>query len=453
MNNTHFPPATLLSLLPPQGYIYFVGILGVSMSGLAHLAKSRGYIVSGCDRNTASPAADALHADGIRIEKENEANPQGAALVVYSLAISPTSPAIVYARTHGIPLVSRADFLAAITRGFRHRIAIAGMHGKSTTTGMLAAILQEAERYPTVLSGAPLAPHSPTYLIGDGDTCLVEACEYRNSFLSLRPTLGIVTNIELDHPDFFPNMTAVEDSFSRFLWQCDNAVIGGDCPALDALAEPNLLRFGTSPSCALCGTPVKEGMVVAYHGTTLGTIPLSVPGAYNRENALAATAAALTLNIPFSTIRKALAAFRGVGRRMEYAGEISTADGGQAAVFSDYAHHPTELVACISAARERGGRILAVFQPHTYTRTRALWREFISALSLPDAVVLVDIYAAREAAIDGTSSMKLAKAAGVHYAPSLADAAARLRAAARGGDTILVLGAGDIDRILPCLLQ
>ncbi len=452
MENTHISPSAILHKLRPHATIYFIGIGGISMSGLAYLAHARGYAIRGCDRDLASPRISRLRLDGIAVEAEADASTHGADLVVYSLAVAPTSPAILSAQAHGQMLVSRADFLAAVTDGYKTRIAVAGVHGKSTVVGMLSAILIAAGTDPTVLSGAPLTAGADPFRIGAGEVCLVEACEYRDSFLALRPTLGVVTNIELDHPDFFPSMTAVEASFSRFLWQCDSAVVGGDCPALHALADENAVRFGFGAHCALRASDNPHAMTLFYHDEPIGALSLSVTGSYNRANALAATAAALKLGIPLSVIAPALKKFRGVGRRMEYCGTLSTIDDGLASVYLDYAHHPTELTAVITAARERGGRVLAVFQPHTYTRTRALWDDFIAALRLANFTVLTDIYAAREAAPGGTTSSILAREAGVLYADSFACAAQHLRTAARDTDTILILGAGDIDLLLPHLL-
>ncbi len=452
MNNTFTQSDKLLSRLKSGDLIYFAGIGGVSMSGLAMLARTRGYRVAGCDRNLTSEAVERLRLDHVPIDEEETANPVGASLVVYTLAIRETSPAISYARAHNIPIVSRADFLGAMTYTFPCRIAVAGMHGKSTTVGMLNAILMHAGADPTVLSGAPLTPGGDCYRIGGSRICLAEACEYRNSFLALRPTHGVVTNIELDHPDFFATIGDVEESFSHFLWNCDTAVVGGDCPALHALADPAVTRFGFGNNCSLRGERKGQDLTIYENNIRLGSLSLSVCGDYNCENALAATATARALGIPFNSIAEALSAFRGVGRRMENVGTIPTSDGGTATVLLDYAHHPTELTACIKATKE-SGRVRAVFQPHTYTRTRALWNDFISALRLADDMILTDIYAAREAALDGTSSSRLAASAGVKYAPSLEIAASYLLTSAQNGDIILILGAGDIDRLVSHLIK
>ncbi len=432
--------------------LYFVGIGGVSMSGLAHIAASRGYTVSGCDRDTGSDAVKRLRLDNIPVDAESDADPRHATLVIYTAAVRATTPALQIAVTHNIPCVSRADFLAAMMAPYPTRIAISGMHGKSTTVGMLTRILVSAELDPTVSAGAPLFPGGDTWCIGKGDIFLCEACEYRDSFLSLSPTLSVITNIELDHPDYFSDMSAVERSFATFISQSDNTIVGGDCEALHALAPQSCIRFGLGENCHIRGKEEPHGVKIWHQGSYLGFIPLLVHGTYNCKNALAAVAVALSLGIDFATIKKALSEFTGVGRRMEYVGNMPVG-GGTCPIFLDYAHHPTELISVISSAKRVGKRILAVFQPHTFTRTQALWGDFAAALRLPDYTVLVDIYAARENAIDGITSSCLAAAAGVDYAQDLTTAARCLSFHAHPNDTILILGAGDIDRIAPFLVN
>ncbi len=434
-----------------RGVLYFCGIGGVSMSSLAQLALARGCVVAGCDRDCSSPAVKKLAVAGVVVTGEEAADPQGASLVICSAAIRPTSPAVVKAEQRGIPVIGRAEFLAAVMHSYPHRITVSGMHGKSSTVGMLSCILIHAGLDPTVLSGAPLSQGGEAYRIGSGNVCLAEACEYRDSFLSLSPTLALVTNIELDHPDYFPDLAAVKHSFSHFMCQSEAVIAGGDCPPLREIAPSNATLFGFGDHCHVRGVPQSTGMEVYCNGKLCGNLSLSVPGVYNLQNALAATAAALRLGVPFPTIAGALAQFDGVGRRMEPVGILPT-QGGGARVFLDYAHHPTELTAAITAAGAGGNRVLIAFQPHTYTRTHTLWHEFVSALQLADYTVLTDIYAAREAPLDGTSSSKLAEDAGVVYAPDFPAAAALLRTAAQDGDTILILGAGDIDRLAPLLI-
>lgn len=447
MENTNRPFEETAALARRARKLYFVGICGVSMAGLAAMAKARGWQVAGCDRDYTGATAHTLFRLGIRVSPEGDPHPEGAEAIVYTTAIREDSPAVRYAREGGLPLLSRADFLAVLMSDARVRIAVAGMHGKSTTVGMLAAILAEAGLDPTVSCGAPLTPGGSAYRIGAGSVFLAEACEYRDAFLALSPTLAVVTNIDLDHPDWFRDLGAVKSSFLAFFARAERSVIGADCAALRDIAPVAAVGFGYGASADYRGADTPEGLSVFRGTQSLGTIPLAVPGRYNRENALAATAAAAELGIPFPAIRDALAAFRGVGRRMETVGRMQGA-----IVALDYAHHPTEIAATLSAAAERaaagGGRVLCLFQPHTYTRTAALWEDFAAALGLADKTLLLDIYAAREEPLPGITSAALAAVCGADYAPDFGAAVEWTVSHARAGDLLLIMGAGDIDRLV-----
>lgn len=448
MNNTERGGKTTRALLAGMKSLYFVGICGISMSGLAHMAREAGWRVRGCDRANGSREAHLLFHEGIAVEPEKSATLGDAEAVIYTAAVSETSPAVAEALTRGIPLISRADFLAALMEPYESRIVVAGMHGKSTTVGMLSAILTEAGRNPTVSCGAPLAPGEPAYRPGGKQVFLAEGCEYRDSFLSLSPTLAVVTNIDLDHPDYFPDLGAVKSSFLRFLAASDEHVLGGDCRALLDIAPCGAVLFGFAPYADIRGQMTERGFEVWEKENFLGTLFLSLPGAYNRQNALASVAACLRLGIPFSVIQKALCGFRGVGRRMESCGTFLGAQ-----VYLDYAHHPTEMTAAIRGIQEDGGRVLCIFQPHTYTRTQALWNDFIAALKLPERACLLDIYPAREPPLPGITSRRLSEEAGISYAPDFGAAVEWAKENARPGDTLLLMGAGDIDglvRLLDC---
>jgi UDP-N-acetylmuramate--alanine ligase len=448
LDNTARGGQATAALLAQTGSVYFAGICGVSMAGLAHMAHALGKRVRGCDRNAGGEDAAALRAAGIEVETDAEICLGDCGLVVYTAALDFDHPAICAAKDTGIPLCSRADFLAALMLPYNTRIAVAGMHGKSTTVGMLTEILLSAGLDPTVAGGAPLTPGGAAWRIGHGELFLTEACEYRDSFLSLSPTLSVVTNIELDHPDYFPNLDAVKHSFATFLSKSGQLVLGGDCPALCEIAPRDACLFGFGEHCRIRGSRGSSRMRVMEGDRICCELTLRVPGEYNRSNALAAIAAARALGIPFSVISDALGRFRGVGRRMEYAGEVRGAR-----IYLDYAHHPTEIAAALRGAKESGGRVLCVFQPHTYTRTKALWGAFIDALHLADHTILTDIYAAREQPIPGVTSQELARQAGVEYAANLKEAAQRLRRLANSGDIILIMGAGDVNTILPCLTE
>ena len=427
--------------------IFFVGIGGISMEGLAHMTLALGKEVTGCDRALSGAAEAALAEAGARL-CEDGGDPGGCDLAVYSAAIPDTHPTVVRARALGIPLMSRADLLAALMQRYPVRVAVAGMHGKSTTVGMLAAILERAGLSPTVSCGAPLTPGGKAWQIGTGDIFLAEACEYRDSFLSLSPTLSVVTNMEWDHPDYFPDMDAVRRSFSRFLQNSPRAVVGGDCRALAELSPPDALRFGFGEGATLRGTQAGGRLRFWEGGALMGEVRLRVPGDYNAQNALAATLAARRLGVDYATVLDALADFRGVGRRMELVGEVG---GGE--VYLDYAHHPTEITAAIRGARASAERVLCLYQPHTYTRTKELWQEFITALRTADKTVLVDIYPAREAPLAGVTSQALAEEGGLGYASSLAAAVGALLPQMRPGTVLLVMGAGDVERAVPLLLK
>lgn len=446
MENTNRPFEETLALVSHVRKLYFIGICGVSMAGLAAMAKSRGWQVAGCDRDYAGAAAHALFRLGIAVTPEDDPHPDGAEAFIYTTAMRDDSPAVRYAGEHHLPLLSRADFLAVLMSRAHTRIAVAGMHGKSTTVGMLAAILAAAGMDPTVSGGAPLTPGGNAYRLGGATVFLAEACEYRDAFLALSPTLAVVTNIDLDHPDWFPDLGAVKSSFLSFFSRAEKSVVGADCAALRDIAPVGAADFGYRASAVYRGADTREGLLVLRGEQPLGVIPLTVTGRYNRENALAATAAAMELGIPFSVARGALAAFRGIGRRMETVGRLRGAT-----VALDYAHHPTEIAASLTAAAEHmdgsGGRVLCLFQPHTYTRTAALWEDFATALALADETLLLDIYPAREEPLPGITSAALADACGADYAHDFADAAAWATDHVRQGDLLLLMGAGDIDRL------
>lgn len=449
MENTHIDPALRRALAGSAKRLYFIGICGISMSGLAVMAKRRGWEVAGCDRAPSCAAAHALFRLGISVEAEETPHPEDADLFVYTTAVREDSPAVCYARERGLPLFSRADFLATLMEESPTRVAVAGMHGKSTTVGMLSAILTAGGLDPTVSCGAALTPGGSAWRIGSHDVFLAEACEYRDAFLALSPTLAVITNIDLDHPDWFPDLGAVKSSFLAFLAKSEKAVIGADCTALRDMTPARAVTFGYHASALYRGEDTPDGLTVSRSDEPLGTIPLALPGRYNRENALAAVAAATELGLPFDIVRDALATFRGIGRRMETIGHLRGA-----AVVLDYAHHPTEMAASLSAAAEKrqgGGRVLCIFQPHTYTRTAALWEDFTTALGLADRTLLLDIYAAREEPLPGITGKRLAAAAGADYAPDFAGAARWAIENVRPGDLLLIMGAGDIDR-LPGLL-
>jgi UDP-N-acetylmuramate--alanine ligase len=489
--NTHLGPTRIGSYLDSASRrsVFFIGIGGIMMSSLALLTARAGYSVSGSDR-TESDLTRTLEAAGITVYYAHGASnlPTNCALAVYTVAISEDNPELAEVQRRGIPCVSRADYLGYLMTGYTHRVGVAGMHGKSTCTSMCAQIFLDAHADPTVLSGAVYTPMGGAYRIGGQENFIFEACEYMDSFLDFRPTVAILLGEEWEHVDYFKSMEQIRTSFAAYasLTGPDGiTVVNADDPDAMESARRALASGGTGSLCTFStgnhpdadftarairterGLPVFE--LVAY-GKSLGEVKLAVPGRHQVCNALAAAAAAHACGIAPHAILKGLASFCGASRRMEYKGDINGSR-----VYDDYGHHPTEIRATLGGARElcdadgERGRLLCVFQPHTYSRTAELYPEFLTAFDAADRVLLIDIYSARETDDCGVSSAKLAHdlctaaegkatagkaaAAKAAYCPTPADAAACLRAEAQEGDLIVIMGAGDVTRVTAALLD
>lgn len=364
--------------------IHFVGISGVSMQALAAFARSRGHIVTGSDR-------DLLGHDAGNVEHCD--------LVVYTCAVPSDNPELVRARELGIPTIERANYLGELSRAYDKTIAVAGCHGKSTTTAMLGAAL--GNRRPTVHVGVADGSH-----VGGERLFVTEACEYKANFLSLTPDIGVVLNIGYDHPDYYRTKTQLVDAYRKFCALSRRVVVNGDDPECRALVcEP--ITFGLSRDCDYRAVEIESEN--GYRRFTLtgrrqARIKLSVPGEHNVYNALAAVAAADTYGIRLAETLAGLTAFTGIPRRFERRGIAF-----DKTVFTDYAHHPDEIVATIKTAKEIYPSITVVFQPHTYSRTQSLMNEFAEALALADTVILAPIYSARETPIDGITSHALCR--------------------------------------------
>ena len=436
--------------------IHFVGIGGVSMYSLARLANNLGATVSGSDRDS-SPRTDILSSLGIEISIGHRAeNIDGARLVVYSHAIDEDNPELSYARGHNIPTVSRAEYLGAMMLEYKGRIGISGSHGKSTTTAMLDAIFANAGATPTTLSGADLPMGDPLRL-GSSDLLIFEACEYRDSFLRFTPTVAIGLNLELDHTDYFSDIEALRSSFLRAFNRAEDLVIlSGDDPNFKKIIpkiSTKVITFGRS-----MGNTYRYDVTGFCEGNfafdlykfenKIGSFALHLPGAFNVHNATAAIATAIELGIDIDMIYEAVSAFRGIPRRLELIGKVFGRD-----VYYDYAHHPTEIGASITALRGLNcGEITVVFKPHTYSRTKSLWNEMCSSLALADYVILTDIYAAREEPISGITSENLARDIG-EMAAYVQDneAAEYILENTRGA--IVLMGAGDLTEIKNQLIR
>lgn len=481
--NTHEGPARIKACLADCAYrhlsVFFIGVGGVMMSSLALLTAQEGYTVYGSDR-TQTPLTDALTEAGLLLRYGHAPQnlPEDCGLVVYTVAISEDNPEYVEAQRRGLPLVSRADYLGALMTDFEKRIGIAGMHGKSTCTSMCAQILLETETDPTILSGATYPPMGGAYRLGVAkELFLFEACEYMDSFLDFNPTVAVLLGAEWEHVDYFKDMEQIIDSFARFASLTgregvtvvnadDHAILTSARRALEQGGTGRLVTFSPKgdPAADLyplrprleAGLPCFELMA---HGRCLGTIAMSVPGHHQIANALAAAAAMEACGIPEAAILSGLSHYQGAGRRMELKGHFKGA-----AVYDDYGHHPTEVKATLQGAKalcqatSREGRLFCVFQPHTYSRTGALYPDFLSAFDAADRLLLLDIYAAREEPLPGVSSEGLARDINQNapskalYCPSPTAAAETLHALVKAGDMVVIMGAGDVTRVTRALL-
>ncbi len=438
--------------------VYFAGIGGVSMSSLALILKSESKKVSGYDFKK-SPVTVMLEEKGIPVDYSYEnVCLDGVDTVVFTAAIKNDDKILVMAREHNIRIITRAELLGAITSKYLHSVGISGTHGKSTTTGMLAEIMLKADNDSTILGGAVIPSLGSTYRIGKGENVVFEACEYKNSFLSMYPTIKVLLNVELDHVDFFGNLDNVIASFRQYV---DTPGLNGENIAIINLDCANAVESAKSTSAEVKYFSIKEEADIYAKNIDLTTgygsfdvysyskklfdVTLSVPGIHNVSNALAATGAALCCGVDISAIKAGLESFGGVKRRFEKVGTHPTG----AVIIDDYAHHPDEITATLKSAKAVAkGNVICVFQPHTYSRTKALLNDFASSLSLADKVVLAPIYAAREADTLGVSSDNVAKLIdGAVSLSSFEEIREHLLKTSTDGDLILTMGAGDINTL------
>jgi UDP-N-acetylmuramate--alanine ligase len=443
--------------------VHFVGIAGAGMSALAELFARRGVTVTGCDNAPAAAAAD-LAALGIEVMTGHDpAHVAGARAVVFTSAMPRDHAELAAARVAGIPVVRRAEALGAAVSG-GDVIGIAGTHGKTTTTVMTTEALRGAGVEATGIAGGRVASWGGNLSFGSDAHFVVEADEYDRSFLALRPDIAVVTNVEADHLDIYRDIDDIRGAFSTFVSGARFVVICTDDPGAATLPMPNtaeVIQYGIeSPDARLVATNlVREGtgshFTVVYDGETLGEVRLAVPGLHNVRNALAAIGVGIALDRKVPALAPGLAAFTGVERRFQRIGEARGVS-----VVDDYAHHPTEIAATLDAARSAfpGRRVVVAFQPHLYTRTRDFATEFGRALAGADAVFLAELYPAREKPIPGVDAGLVAEAltrAGgtLAWRGERSDAADALAHAVREGDVVLTVGAGDITRTGPELLE
>ena len=448
------------SFIAPGRRAHLPGIGGVSMAPLAEVLHGAGMVITGSDMRE-SAAVEHLRSLGIPVHIGHRAENLGQAeLVIRTAAVHDDNPEIAAAHAAGVPVFERAQAWGAIMRGYKHALCISGTHGKTTTTSMCTHIIMAAGLDPTVMIGGTLPLLGAGHRVGKGDTIILESCEYCNSFLSFFPTVAVILNIEADHLDFFKDLEDVEKSFRAF---ADLVPEGGriianrdDENTMRTLAgeERPVTTFGLAEgdihAADLTWNKGLPTFDVVCRDQVYAHVSLSVPGLHNVKNALAAAASAMALGVPGEAVERGLAQFRGAGRRFEHKG---TYHGAQ--VYDDYAHHPGELKALLDTARTLGyARVICAFQPHTYSRTAALFDDFADVLKKPDVTLLAEIFAARETNDIGISSKDLAdQIPGARYCATLPEVTDALRALARPGDLILTVGAGDIYTAGEALVQ
>ena len=438
----------LKKYLIPGKHVHLVGIGGVSMRPLGLVLKGMGMLVTGSDMNS-SVSTDELIAKGIHVSiGHSEQNVVGADCVIRTAAAHNDNPEIAAARSMGIPMFERAQAWGVIMQAYENAVCISGTHGKTTTTSMVTHILMEAQKDPTVMIGGYLPLLRAGHRVGKGDTIVLESCEYCDSFLNFFPTLAVILNIEADHLDYFKDLADVQKSFRGFAQLATGKVLanGDDPHVVQALAGMEYVTFGLGESNFIHARNVSDDwrhFDVQCGDTVYCRLDLQVIGKHNALNALAAAGTAWLLGIDPQAVSRGLATFSGAERRMQFKGKFRGAD-----IFDDYAHHPDELAATLEAIRSQNyKRVVIAFQPHTYTRTKALFNDFVRELSKADHVVLAEIYAARERNTVGISSRDLVEQIdGAVYCETLPDVTRYLTQIAREGDVILTVGAGDIYR-------
>lgn len=459
--NTHFGAVNIDKMISECKSIYFIGIGGINMSSLAHISHLRGYRVGGSDRERTA-LTERLRASGIEVFYSHDAkNMEDYDAVVYTVAISPDNPEYMRALERGIPCISRADYLGYLMLGYKNRIGVSGMHGKSTCTSMCATVFMEGEADPTVLSGAELDAMDGAYRIGNSENFIFEACEYMDSFLDFNPSTAIILNIEMDHVDYFKSMEQICESYSKFISitgengtviaNADNEYI----PKALAGYKGRIITFGVlskSADYTAINTRYPDGFAefdVMHGGEFLVHVKLSVTGEHNVYNALAACVAGHISGLDPERIAQGLNKFCGAKRRMEYKGRVNGA-----LVFDDYGHHPTEVASTLEGVAKRGAeRIFCVFQPHTYTRTYTLMDDFAAAFDAVDRVFVADIYPARETDNLGISGKTLAIRIGekAEYISGFENIANEVNSLLYPDDILVVMGAGDIYKIFDYL--
>ncbi|HCC08084.1 MAG TPA: UDP-N-acetylmuramate--L-alanine ligase [Clostridiales bacterium] len=447
--------------------VHFIGIGGISMSGLAHVLLNQGYAVTGSDMKQ-SGITDELVKAGVKVYiGHSEDNIESETdLVVYTAAVKETNPEFINAKVKNINMIDRATLLGYLMKEYKYSLAISGTHGKTTTTSMVSHILLEAQCDPTISVGGILKSINGNIRVGNSDYFVTEACEYCDSFLKFFPYIAVILNVEKDHVDYFKNMDAIYESFRRFanLVPKEGAlIINKDIPSIDKIiseVNTNVITYGykiTADYNAEGITYDELGLPsfdVIYKNELIGNINLSVRGDHNVSNALAAIATARFLEIEFKDIKRGLQSFVGTDRRFEIKGKV---DG--ITIIDDYAHHPTEITATLEAIKKfPHNKLWCIFQSHTYTRTKEFLEEFALSLSKADNIIIADIYAAREQNTVGVYPDDIVTR--IHkynenaiHIPNFDDIKNYVLSRASAGDVILTMGAGNIDEVGDMILK
>ncbi|MBP3622461.1 MAG: UDP-N-acetylmuramate--L-alanine ligase [Oscillospiraceae bacterium] len=444
------------NFLSPGRRGHLIGIGGVSMSSLADVLWGMGIAISGSDMNRNKNVVG-LTEKGIPVSLGHKAEniTREIEFVVRTAAVHDDNPEIIRAHALGIPVFERTQAWGAISKDYSNALCISGTHGKTTTTSMCTHIMMAADKDPTVMIGGTLPLLNAGHRVGHGNTIIMEACEYYNSFLSLHPTVAVILNVEADHLDFFKDLRDVQHSFREFALRTpeDGYVVANldDASTMATIRDipRKIMTFGLSREADVYAENIEflganSHFDIMFKGKHFTDVTLHVPGLHNVKNALAATAAAICLGVRPNAVKYGLAGFNGAGRRFEFKGKYNGAD-----VYDDYAHHPGELKALLDTVEGLNyKRCILVFQPHTYTRTAALFEDFVTQLKRPDVLLLAEIFAAREKNTIGISSAALAeRVEGAEFYPTFPELEEELKRKAQPGDIILTVGAGDVYKI------
>ena len=440
--------------------VHFIGIGGISMSALAQMLLARGIFVQGSDESE-NREVKKLKKKGVVVLKGHKiANLKNADVVVYSSAIKDDNPELKYATAKKLMIIKRAELLSLIAEDYKTIISVAGSHGKTTTTGMIIEMFKHSNKKPTYHLGGELSSSKNNFEIGNKKFFITESCEYRDNYLYLKPNISVILNIDADHLDYFGNLQSVKSSFLKF---SENTKVGGvniacynDLNSKEIIKKENTLTFGLDKKSDVYAKNIKEykrcyySFDAVFLGHTLGNIKLNIIGKHNVLNALACLLVGIICTIDFEDIKIAIEKFSGVQRRCQRVGKINMAE-----VYHDYAHHPEQIKKMVEVAKrlktKKERKIFVVFEPHTYSRTKMLYEDFVTCFDGVDSLILAPVYSAREKPIDGYDSLKLLNGVKERVNAELIETyeeiVLKLKEEVVEGDVVMILGAGTIDKL------